>query len=360
MPKIVLKSNPLGETRERYRALFESNMLGIATSDFDEKILEANDAFLDLVGYSRRDVQSGHLTWSAITPAKYQAIDKRKIRELLKHDTITPFEKEYIHKKGHLVPVLVGAAVINVQPPLGVCFALSISELKKLEKRKDEFIGTVSHELRTPLAVLKMQVSLMREELKADAKPNGFESSIEELDSQIDRLSALLTDLHTLARYTSDHEFFNTKIFDVQACVESVVADVSLIEKRKILLRKTKGEFLVNGNESHISRVFINIINNALRYSPEDSKVVVSIRGDTKKVRICVQDFGIGISKKYLKKIFERNYRVDHSSQNDSQASGIGLYVSREIIKHHRGSITVVSKEGKGSTFCCSLPLYRR
>jgi PAS domain S-box-containing protein len=358
MKKAPVK-HELQKSDDRFRTLLESNMIGMALSDLDVngKILEANDAFLKIIGYTKKDLKEGRVTWSNITPPKYEKSDDKKVRELVKHGTIIPFEKGYIHKKGHIVPVLVGAMHVNLGPVRSICFAVDISEQKQQEKRKDEFIGTVSHELKTPLAVLKMQTSLLGDDIKNGTSTAELIEAVGELDQQIDKLTAIISHHLNLARLRDEQTPARTTLFNVGKSLRKVVQDFSLVTKRKIVFKGEDKECFLRGNELSISEVFTNLISNALRYSSEDTPVWVSIKKEWKSVRICIQDFGRGIEKKELKKIFERYYRVDHADGPTAGSSGLGLHICNEIIQQHHGRIEVVSKVGKGSTFCCILPL---
>lgn len=346
----------LADAREKYRALFESEMMGIVISDLDEAIIEANDAFLSIIGYTREDLARGVVTWSAITPGAYKDIDTRKVRELLRHGAIVPFEKGYIHKKGHEVPVLVGATRIRIDPPLSVCFALDISELKKLQSKKDEFIGTVSHELQTPLAVLKMQVSLLRDELHAGSGAVATERSLGEIDEQITRLSLIITDLLNLARFTGDRTDMRAQPFDLRQLAAKVASDTRLISRRTVLLKAPRTPCFALGHHRQVARVITNLLMNALRYSPEHKKVVITVSVARDKACVSVEDFGIGIEKALIPKIFNRFYRAKREGSFSRGSSGIGLHVAREIARENGGSIKVVSAVGKGSTFTLELP----
>lgn len=353
----VFASHSLRESRARYHALFESNMVGIATSDMDERILEANDAFLDIIGYTREEFNQGKVTWSAISPKKYQKLDQQKVRALMRHGTVVPFEKEYTHKKGHQVPVLVGSARIRTNPPRNVSFALDISDMKRLEQKKDEFMGTVSHELKTPLAVLKLQIDELRDELRRDPDVKAVRRVIDDMDAQIDGLTVLIQDLQQLARMQANPSFVRAGVFDLAPCVARAVEEARAVHKRTIVYKKERGEFLVRGSEPRILQVLNNLIGNAAYYSPHDSKIVVKLSREGTKLRLCVQDFGIGIPEKELPRIFDRYYRSRKAQQQVDTGSGMGLHISREIMQAHKGALTVESKEGKGSTFCCVLPL---
>lgn len=353
-------THTMQQGEERFKAFLESNMIGIVLSDLDEKILEANEQFLDIIGYTKKDIENGRLTWSAISPRKYEKLDQKKVKELLRFGTIAPFEKEYIHKKGHLVPVLVGAMHVRLSPVRSVCFAVDITEQKQLEQRKDEFIGTVSHELKTPLAVLKMQISLLKDDIKNGISPKEAEETIADLNQQVDKLTAIISHHLNLARLRDEHTPARTTIFNVGEIVKKVVEDFGLVTNRKIVFKEGAIGCFIRGNELSIAEVFTNLISNALRYSPENKEIRVRIKKDWKSVRIYVQDFGRGIEKKELKKIFERYYRVDRGGEAALGAAGIGLHICKDIIEQHNGRIEVGSIKGKGSTFCCILPLVSR
>lgn len=354
-PQNHLAAN-LSEIEKKYRSLFATNMIGIVLSDLDDKIIEANDAFLNLIGYTRADIKNGVLTWSRITPKKHDAIDQKKIKEILRHGTIVPFEKEYIHKRGHLVSVMVGAETISTNSPLNISFALDISEQKKLEQRKDDFISMISHELKTPLAVMKIYADLM---LNARDKSEFEElkQNAEEVHSQIEKLTTLVTDLANLARIERNATKAGKDLIDARDVVKDVVEKSALAHERKIDLKGKRSALFVQGHRGRLWQVFNNLVGNAIKYSPPHRRVVVEMQKDGKYALIMVRDHGIGISKKEIREIFNRYYRTKHASAYQTEGSGVGLYISREIVKAHRGAIQVESVPGKGSTFTCRLPL---
>jgi PAS domain S-box-containing protein len=339
---------------KKYEALFESNMIGIVISDLDEKIVEANDVFLHLVGYTKKDLESGALQWSTITPKKYDEIDQKKIHELLQRGRIIPFEKEYIHKEKGAVPVLVGAALIHSSPPLSICFALDISEQKKLERKKDEFIGTVSHELRTPLAVLKTYAELLKLEILEGDSIEQMMKSMAQIETHIHQLAALITDLLKRAQYGDTGAHIQKKLFNLSKTIGRAVADMQMTSAQHTIVYTETGEFIVRGDEDQIMQVTLNLIRNAVQYSPAHTTINISVMNENDHAKVCVQDFGIGIAPENIPHIFERYYRAH---QHAPGGAGIGLYICREIIQHHQGVLSVSSQPQKGSTFCYTLPL---
>ncbi len=341
----------------KYQALFDSNMLGVVSTDFNDTIFQANDAFLSLIGYSQEDVANGTLRWSTISPEKFQATDSEKMDELLTNKSIVPFEKEYIHKKGYTVPVLVGAETMGGTFALGVCFALDISHLKALERKKDDFIGMVSHELRTPLSIMKLYADYLQTSLEQGGSKRDLAEYVNELQNQIDKVKLLITDLFNMARYEAKELKVPNTAVNLFSIVSESVGELSLVNDRKIILKRGHAVY-ANANKERISQVITNLINNAIRYSEED--VIVRVYESKNKACIEVEDFGMGIKKENLEKIFERYYRINHADDYEHEGAGIGLYISNEIIKSHRGQIKVKSKVGHGSTFIIELPLIHK
>lgn len=346
----------LGSSEAKYRALFETNLIGIALSDLDNSIIDANDAFLDLVGYTQDDLANGKLTWSAISPQAYDALDDKKVKELLRRGTITPFEKAYLHKDGHLVPVLVGAETVQENPPLGVSFALDISHRKKMEQRKDDFIGTVSHELKSPLAVLKIYADLLRAAMH-DGDQDEVLRNLDEIDNQVHKLNILIGDLTNLTRIQMDKGDVGRNLFNLADAVAAVVKDAKLTYQREILLKNSRKWYVTRGNREQLELVFRNLIANAVRYSADGTRVTVRVRSEQNHAVVSVEDRGIGIPPEEREAIFERYYRADHAASFSTEGMGIGLYVCKEILANHKGQIVVESSVGKGSRFSCFVPL---
>lgn len=341
----------------KYQALFDSNMIGVASTDFsaDGVIRMANDAFLSMLGYTHIDLKKGKLCWSTISPQKYEETDSEKMKELMLNKRIVPFEKEYIHKDGHTVPVLVGAELLSNDLSFGVCFALDITQMKELDLKKDDFIGTVSHELKTPLSVMRLYSDFLKNSIQENASKEELLESAHEISNQIDKLAVMITDLLNMARYRSQENAFPLSAVDLCDCAKKIVSEISLIHERAIIFQGEKSLF-VNGNRERLAQVITNLVNNARRYSSDDTDIIVRVFNGGKHACVQVQDFGMGISEENLKKIFDRHYRVNHADDY-ADSAGIGLYICREIAKYHKGMIEVESEPGKGSTFTLMLPL---
>lgn len=330
-------------------------MIGVAATDFEDKILNANTAFLQMVGYTVEDLKSGTLCWSAISLEEYDDIDAKKMAELHAHTSIIPFEKEYVHKKGYRIPVLVGAEILDAASTVGVCFALDISTMKESERRKEAFAALVSHELRTPLSIMKISADILVAQVAQNSKQEELIATTNEINQQIDKLDILITDILNMSLHHSNDPAFSMSGVDVYETAIRVVQELTIVHNREITLEGQENIF-IRGNASKLSEVLINLITNALRYSPEKSSIVVSVRADETTAFLAVRDFGMGIQKENIDKIFERYYRVNHTDTPKEIGAGIGLYICSEIIKQHHGRLRVESEVGKGSTFTVEIP----
>ncbi|HUS01099.1 MAG TPA: PAS domain-containing sensor histidine kinase, partial [Chitinophagaceae bacterium] len=235
----------------------------------------------------------------------------------------------------------------------GVC--TDIEEQKKAMEKKDEFISMASHELKTPVTSLKAFTQIMMMTFEGEGNSMAF-SMLTKMDKQINKLTGLITDLLDASRANAGQLNFQNEDFDFNELVKEVVDEVqrtSTTHKIELDLAKTK---IINGDRNRIAQVVMNLLSNAIKYSPQADKIIITSK--TKgKIKFYVQDFGIGIPLTQQPKLFTRFFRVSNDNTNTYPGLGLGLYISNEIIKRHSGTIEFKSEEGKGSTFCFSLPL---
>jgi PAS domain S-box-containing protein len=226
-------------------------------------------------------------------------------------------------------------------------------EVKTLNTRKDEFIGVAGHELKTPITTIKGYLQLLE-----DQSPEGLTKDfIEKALRQVNKLNRLITDLLDVTRIHAgklDYTISRCSLIDlVKECVETV----SQIHTSYVIeSRLPDDDLLVMADATKIEQVLINFLINAIKYSPGQNKIVVQVTRESGQAVVSVHDLGMGIPKQHLNNIFNQYYRVSNS-QHVIGGLGIGLYISKEIIDRHHGSMWVESEEGKGSTFYFALPL---
>jgi len=231
-----------------------------------------------------------------------------------------------------------------------------ITDRKQLEKQKDDFIGIVSHELKTPLTSIKVFSQLLRKHLKENEDKKGSFFLLK-MSSQIERLNQLMASFANVYKAQSGKLSLHKQSFNIDELISVVVSDFQYTTKTHTIEHRGKSKVTVYADKERIAQVLINLISNAIKYSPKAGKVMVTSGSDAKKVTVSVQDFGLGISKAEQIKVFDRFFRVKAKREKNISGLGLGLYISYEIINQHHGKIWVESREGKGSTFSFSLPI---
>jgi signal transduction histidine kinase len=187
-----------------------------------------------------------------------------------------------------------------------------------------------------------------------DAKNAGL---VAKMDRQVNRLNSLVGDLLDVTKISTGRLQFNYETFDFNAMVEEVTEDVQRTTTKHLIKKDLKFKRELVGDRDRIVQVITNLLTNAIKYSPAANHIVIYTEDLENEVKLCVQDFGIGISPDKTDKVFEQFYRVSGTKEYTFPGLGLGLYISSEIVKRLGGKIWVSSVEGKGSTFCFSLPV---
>jgi len=237
-----------------------------------------------------------------------------------------------------------------------------ITELKKMEQRKDDFIQMASHELKTPITSIKGYVQLLLSiynewsDEKLVSASTTVKTSLQTISKQVARLTRLVSELLDLSRIESGKLEMNMVEFDLGALVVETVEDVRHTSAHHIINIHQQDSGTVFGDRDRISQALVNLLTNAIKYSPDADKVDVYVEADNNTLTVRVKDYGIGIDKKDQQKIFDRFYRVEGKSEQTYPGFGIGLFIASEIVQRHNGSLTVESEKGKGAVFSISLP----
>jgi PAS domain S-box-containing protein len=231
-----------------------------------------------------------------------------------------------------------------------------ITDRKQLEKQKDDFIGIVSHELKTPLTSIKIFSQMLEIDLKRNKDTKGL-AFLEKMTSQIEKLTQLMASFTNVYKIQTGKLTLRKEEFDIEDLISSVIADFQYTTTTHTIDHKRQVNLTVKADKERITQVVINLISNAIKYSPTQKKIIVSANKDKNNVIVSVQDFGSGIPKVEQKKIFDRFYRISQKKESKISGLGLGLYISSEIINQHKGKIWVDSHNGKGSIFHFSLPI---
>lgn len=231
-----------------------------------------------------------------------------------------------------------------------------ITELKKLEQMRKDFVANVSHELKTPVTSIKG----FAETLMDGAKNNEetLEAFLSIILKESDRLQSLVQDLLELSKIEQQGFRLNLQPLDIHKLLEEVIellTGKALAKKIKIEFNGFPDQVFINGDIDRLKQVFINLISNSINYTPANGEVNVTLEDDEKYVRVHVEDSGVGIENEEIPRIFERFYRVDRARSRNSGGTGLGLAIVKHLVEAHHGNIIVRSDVGKGSEFIIEL-----
>jgi len=342
----------LNEIKNRFEALLENTVNGIIMIDARGIITYINPAALNLLNI-HEDVTGRN---------KMEVICNYDLLQIIGQirDDLQPVTREIVlHQSGgktieaNIVPIAGGES--KNQSILAVLN--DISELKKLDQIRKDFVANVSHELKTPLASISgFAETLMNEKGEDKATVIEFSRIIYE---EAQRLKVMINSLLELSRLEADKSEVNFQPTDIDAVLRSAL---NLI-KHQQLPQKINLEYIpaaekpvIESDADLIIQVVSNLLDNAIKYSPEGSTVKLQLEEMEKNIKINVTDTGIGIPEQEQQRIFERFYRVDKARSRKTGGSGLGLAIAKHLLEKLGGSINVVSKPGEGSTFSVYLP----
>lgn len=235
--------------------------------------------------------------------------------------------------------------------------ALSTSSDHDLLQFKDDFINMAAHELKTPLTSLRAYNQIIQSLLKKNCVETALAYTYK-MQDQFDRLNKLIFDLLDVSQIQSGKLGLSQSSFYLDDIVREVVTTLQPAFPTHLMYIKGRTQKCVLGDPDRIGQVITNYVVNAVKYSPRSDYITISLETINGINCLHVQDFGVGIDKKHIGKIFERYYRVNDENDRKYAGLGIGLYVSAEIIKRQGGRTWVESTIGQGSIFSFSLPVY--
>lgn len=279
-------------------------------------------------------------------------------RVLTKGTSFNDFEIEYHFPKIGKRILLLNARnfyrQINATPTILLAIE-DVTKARSYDKQKDEFASIIMHELKTPVSTISGYLQLLQAHLskRDDKKLLGYTDNIKQ---QVQRLTSLINGLLNSSKIRAVGFDYHENVFDIGELITETIKDVQRTTKTHKIIQEGKIIRYVRGDRDRIAQVLINLLINAIRYSPNANKVVVKVVTKDKKAIISVKDFGIGISKVNQKKVFERFFRLNNSNKETFYGVGLGLDISSQIVRHHKGKMWVESEEGKGTLFNFSLP----
>ena len=349
----------LRETKEYLENLIDYANAPIIVWNPNSEITRFNHAFEWLTGRSTGEVLGNKV--DILFPADTRDESMKRIREATSGERWEVVEIPIKHKDGTVYILLWNSATIYAldgQTPLAtIAQGQDITERKKVEQLKDEFIGLVSHELRTPLTVIIGSLNTVLSEGER-LSPDETRQLLQDAAQEAESLSHLLGNLLELSRAQAERLFLYAEPVSIQNVVKETVNKIRRqSSSHRFLIDIHRGLPPVNADTLRLERILYNLLENAVKYSPSGSQIRVLAKREKEHLFIGVSDQGRGISPRDQAKLFEPFERLGNSRLNGVRGSGLGLLVCRRLVEAHGGRIWVNTDPDRGSTFFFTLPL---
>ncbi len=347
---LQVKNREAAEQSELLETVLGSMIEGVVVIDARLRILYANAAAGPLLDLPTTQAAGRSLFEAARHPRV------QKVVEAVLNGA-SPDKIEYVVPRTNAIVALIASPLPGTPTPGAVLVLHDVSELRRLENLRREFVSNVSHELKTPLTTIQAYTETLLDGAMHDDSVNR--SFLQRIDEQAERLHRLILDLLSLARIEAAEDAFELSPVSVDATVRACVAEHLPIAKAKgIELRSEPPpqELIAWADEEGLLTVLNNLVDNAIKYTPAGGRVSVRWRIEGKRATIEVQDTGIGISKMHQARVFERFYRVDKARSRELGGTGLGLSIVKHWAQVFGGSVDVTSELGRGSTFAVRLP----
>lgn len=343
--------------RLKLRAILASMREGLVAVDADQRILHMNDVAGQLletdpetsIGLQLRDVtrMASVCEVLAATLASAEVTSEEVTLSARPRDRILEL---------HAAPL---RGTDPARPPGALVVIHDVTELRRLEAVRRDFVANVSHELKTPLTAIRAQLETLLDTPDESVTPDERRRFLERANAQTDRLTTIVQDLLALSRIESERSRFERRPLDLSGPVnESVRGLEGLAKEKGVSVEVTLPEepALVLGDREYLRQVVDNLLSNAIMYTAEGGQIRIQVRRDPRHIGLDVSDTGIGIAPEDRERIFERFYRVHKGRSRQLGGTGLGLAIVKHITQAHEGEVLVRSKLGEGTTFSVQLP----
>jgi two-component system, OmpR family, phosphate regulon sensor histidine kinase PhoR len=343
----------LEENSERLETVLGAMIEGVLAVDAQERILFANEAAHAFLGVGSTNIV-GRPIWEV---ARHSAMQEM-VRGVLKGEARK--SGEFTLPRRQTVAALIVTPLPGDPPPGAVLVLHDVTELRRLENLRREFVSNVSHELKTPLTAIQAYTETLLEGALDDAAHNR--QFVQRIEEQAHRLHTLILDLLNLAKLESEGQVFEVGPVSVAESVQACLAQRREIAESKGIALQSEappGDVIVEADAEGLRTILDNLVDNALNYTPAGGRVTVRWTSQDTQAVIAVEDTGTGIAKEHLARIFERFYRVDRARSRELGGTGLGLSIVKHLTNVFGGSVHVDSKLEVGTTFTVVLPLAR-
>ena len=359
--KRIEEEQAVTETERRKLAtIIESMMDGIITTDNNGRIILINTSAEDMLGGRNDEIFIGKDVLKILNITEYESIEEileaedsllvnasKSDDELLLRAEISKIEKEDKEDLTQMSTELEGYIIV----------LYDVTDQERQEKERREFVSTVSHELRTPLTTMNSYIEALEEGVLEDKELAP--QFIDTIHKETTRMIRMVNELMQLGKMDIKEEHYEKEFIDINKMLEQITDRFALTHPEKNFIKHIpKSPIFVEGDQDKLTQVFDNIVNNAIKYSPNGKNITVRVRQNYhhNRVSISIKDEGVGIPLVHIDKIFNRFYRVDKSRQRSMGGTGLGLALAKTIVEAHKGRIWAQSREGYGSIIFVTLP----
>ncbi|KQM55231.1 PAS domain-containing sensor histidine kinase [Chryseobacterium sp. Leaf201] len=355
----VRSRNIIEEAEAKLRLAIDSSELGTWFIDAESRTLNASARLKEIFGFYSDEDMSLQAAFGQILPEYRDEVVSGLDAAIT---TGSSFDMEYSLKgfrDGNIRWVRSTGKLYSEDVFSKANFSGTVQDItqRKLEEqRKDDFLSIASHELKTPVTALKASLQLLnryRDNMSHPMVPRLVDQS----NASVLKITGLIDDLLNTTRTNEGQLHLNYRRFNVYEMLDACCSHIRIRDKHELILQGVK-DLIIEADEARIDQVVINFVNNAVKYAPDQREIYLIVEDLGDRAKISVKDSGPGIPADKIPHLFDRYYRADYSGVQYS-GLGLGLYISAEIIRKHRGEIGVDSELGKGSTFWFTLPLHK-
>ncbi len=363
-------------SEEYNRTLFDLSPIGLALFDMTGTIVDCNEAYAAIVGLTRNEALG--TTYWELTPKEYDEQAYNIMEVLTKTGCFRNYEKHYIHRDGHLVPVRLFGRLIERDNVLYIWCSVeditdrrqadealqaALQKLTELNEARSQFFADISHELRTPLTVIRGEAEVT---LRGKDKPVAeYKTALERIVQLTNQVNKLVGDLLFLSRSESGTIEIDKHPVPLLDILQEVHQEAHVLAERKhitVTLHTRSNTLIVNGDPQRLRQLFMTIVDNAVHYTRPGGSIEVDLDREGDYAGVVVADNGIGIPEAELPRVFQRFYRVKrahHHMHMVHSGSGLGLPIAKWIAETHDGNISIASVPDQGTVVTIRLPLYR-
>lgn len=359
--KRIKEEQDVTETeRRRLATIIESMMDGIITTDTNGKVILINTSAGDMIDAPENEILIGKDALKLLNISEYESIGEIIEAEdsllvnvseddegLLLRAEFSKILKEENEDLSQVSTELEGYIIV----------LYDVTDQERQERERREFVSTVSHELRTPLTTMNSYIEALEEGVINDKELAP--QFIDTIHKETTRMIRMVNELMQLGKMDIKEEHYDKEFIDINKLIEQISDRFELTHPEKNFIKYIpKTTIFVEGDQDKLTQVFDNIMNNAIKYSPNGKNITVRVRQNYNhnRVSISIKDEGVGIPLVHIDKIFNRFYRVDKSRQRTMGGTGLGLALAKNIVEAHRGRIWAQSREGYGSIIFVTLP----